>query len=1033
MSKRYPGNFITGNPVALSQSSNTGVWDLKDQFQATNSNTWQEADGIYEIGRSLRFRASASAYLTRTVTVASNNTTNTASFWVKRGKLGIAAELLFTYNAAANYHFNLQFDTNNKLAIYEYNSAGAGSFNWELRTTQFFRDPNAWYHIVVALDTTQTISTNRVKVYVNGSQVTAFSTATYPSLNYTLQLNKTAPHYIGVYNGGALYQYDGLLAEYNYIDGQQLDSSYFGYTDSITNIWQPKRYTGAYGNNGFYLPFNQYTSPRMLGKNYNSSNLLTYSEQLDNAVWAKPAAAVAPVVNANQIVAPDGTLTADLVTFAGATTHPVLQEVTVPSFTVGDTYTASIYLKTSVAGRYNLQLVYFLTAGGNQDGYCQVTFNSSGVLTFFQPLYTANVSCTAVNVGNGWYRVSVTHKWTTGGAGTTIRMSVGQDSGASSIYAWGAQINLGEGPDAYLPTVASAVNQSFTPSNISVTAGVTYDSMVDSPTNVFTTATDVGGTVPGNYPTWDPLIAANYNNTSTLGSTIVTLSNGNLTDSVSANTGFAPRMSSLASFGFPSSGKWYWEVTGLSSNSNTGIARGQLIVANGSGSGMDATVDYGSGYSNISNNITGTANGTPVSYTDTDIIGIAFDAGASSITWYKNNVYVCGFTNLVYTGTENASNPWRAYRGLSSSSGTGTSSINFGQRPFTYAPPAGFKSLNTTNIQALGTSEIYKAAITPHKWMDSTLYGGIGTTQKITNSGEFAPDLVWVKSRSAAFDNIVQDSVRGAGIASFSNLTNVEVSGIGFSSFNSNGFTLSGTTPDLSNGGSGFVGWQWKQSPTAGFNIVPYTGNGSNMSISHNLGVAPKMIMIKERTSISNWIVQHNSLGWDKGFLGINNSATTTTSVNFSNNTAPTSSNFTVGGYSYGDGTNTRKYIAYLWAEVPGFSKFGSYMGNGSTDGPFVHLGFKPKWIMIKNATSVEQWSIIDISRYPYNDNTAHILFPNASSVEDLNASYHQMDFLSNGIKIRTATPQQLINTSNNTYIYAAFAESPFGLNNRAR
>ena len=361
MSKRYPGNFITGNPVALSQTSNNGVWDLKDNYAAVGNDTWQAAaSGSYEIPRSLRFRNGNAPQLNRTPTVAGNRRIWTKSVWVKRGASGdgTGSNHHFVFNSGSSSQEVLDFYVN---TIRLYFTGGT----YILITTQYYRDYSAWYHIVWSVDTTQASAANRVKLYVNGQQVTNWSTFTPPPQNFDCNNNNTVAHNIG-YNGASNY-FDGYMADVYHIDGQQLDPSYFGYKDSITGIWQPKRYTGSYGTNGFYLPFNQYTSPIMLGKNSgNPSNLLTYSEQLDNAIWGKPASPVAPVVTANAALAPDGSLTADLVTFAGATTHPVIQEITVPSFTVGDTYTASMYLKTSVAGTYNLQLDYFLTAGGKK-------------------------------------------------------------------------------------------------------------------------------------------------------------------------------------------------------------------------------------------------------------------------------------------------------------------------------------------------------------------------------------------------------------------------------------------------------------------------------------------------------------------------------------------------------------------------------------------------------------------------------------------------------------------------------------------
>jgi len=1021
MSKRYPGNFITGNPVALSQTSNNGVWDLKDNYAATSAGTWQAAaSGSYEIPRSLRFRRSATTYLTKVAGTPTSQNVWTISMWVKLGNMTNAASTnggFFGANQVGNPNESIKwggFGEGNGAKIYYQASSSGGTNNITRFIDYSFRDPSAWYHLVFQKNGSAASGLQFFSAWVNGVAV----------LNYAggyAGTQASVPDYINTTGStfniggiGAASTLDCHMAEVNFVDGQALDASYFGYIDSVNGIWQPKKYTGAYGNNGFYLPFNQYTSPIMLGKNSgNPSNLITYSEQLDNGAWTKPAAPVAPVVTANQIAAPDGTLTADLVTFAGATTHPVLQEVTIPSFTVGDTYTASMYLKTSVAGTYNLQLVYFLTAGGNQDGYCQVTFNSSGVLTRFEPLYTANVSCTAVNVGNGWYRVSVSHKWTTGGAGTTLRMSIGQGSGASSIYAWGGQINLGESPDAYVQTVASAVNQSWTPNNFSVTAGATNDSMVDSPTNVFTSATDIGGVVSGNYPTWNPIhrTAANY-----------TITDGAL----QASDGSSSNTIVWATMFLPTTGKWYWEITNV-------VGSGALCAIGASpesyfyGNNTSATGFYRS--NGQIQNAAGTNVTSGNSYTDGNIISVAVDVDAGTLQFYKNNVAQGATPSATFT----AGTVLIPFCAGDNSAGTKTFIANFGQRPFTYAPPAGFKTLNTTNLQALGSNTVGSAAITPRKWFDTVLYGGSGAARTITNPGGFVPDLVWTKVRNTTYSHNLVDSVRGAGVRSSTDTNAVEGANVNggvtsFNTTNNNGYNIDGGI-EVNENGRPYVSWQWKASPTSGFNIVTYTGNGVLRSISHNLGVAPKMIMIKRRNAAGNWSVYHASLASVNHSMYMNSTNPQASDVN-TRGSAPTSSSFSV-GTDLDVNQNTTNYVAYLFAEVPGFSKFASYTGNGATDGTFVYTGFRPRFILIRSfSTGLRDWLMYDSARNTYNVISEGPLQPNLAGTP-YGSGYYGVDFLSNGFKLRESTTN--LNASGETHLFMAFAESPFALNNRAR
>ena len=220
-------------------------------LSASKSGSASGASG-YNLTRSLRFRASASAYLNRTVGTPTNNKIFTVSDWVKRGSLGSRQGLIGATNSGASNYWMVQFDAADTLTIYDAYSSGVA-----LTTTQVFRDPSAWYHIVVAQDTTQATASNRIKLYVNGVQVTSFSTAVYPTQNSNTYFNTSGSvASIGSWNPFTTpFYYDGYLTEVNFIDGQALTPSSFGSTNALTGVWQPARYTGTYGTNGFYLPF----------------------------------------------------------------------------------------------------------------------------------------------------------------------------------------------------------------------------------------------------------------------------------------------------------------------------------------------------------------------------------------------------------------------------------------------------------------------------------------------------------------------------------------------------------------------------------------------------------------------------------------------------------------------------------------------------------------------------------------------------------------------------------------------------------
>jgi len=311
-------------------------------------------------------------------------------------------------------------------------------------------------------------------------------------------------------------------------------------------------------------------------------------------------------------------------------------------------------------------------------------------------------------------------------------------------------------------------------------------------------------------------------------------------------------------------------------------------------------------------------------------------------------------------------------------------------------------------------------------YFDATTYTGNGTSQSIVNSGSMQPDLVWTKGRSGASNHSLVDSVRGIALQLSSNQTVAEVSdATEITALNSNGFSVgnsSGAGYSTNANGTTYVGWQWKESVSAGFDIVTYTGDGSaGRTIAHSLGVAPKMMIVKRRSAVENWGVYHASLPSAAYYVILNSTAAQDSGGGtIWNSTAPSSSVFTVGTSTYSNSSGST-YVNYLFAEVAGYSKFGSYTGNGSTDGPFVYTGFRPKFFLVKRTdVGGQNWRIQDTSRDSYNT-SQYALYPNSSGVED---SGFAIDFLSNGFKLRLTDSGS--NASGSTYIYAAFAENPF-------
>ena len=323
-------------------------------------------------------------------------------------------------------------------------------------------------------------------------------------------------------------------------------------------------------------------------------------------------------------------------------------------------------------------------------------------------------------------------------------------------------------------------------------------------------------------------------------------------------------------------------------------------------------------------------------------------------------------------------------------------------------------------------------------------YAGTGTatsTKAITLDGSenMQPNFVWLKNRTITANHALFDSVRGGTKVLNSNATTAEATEAQMlQSFDSDGFTVGtdSTVNDADSGNINIVSYNWKEDATAGFDIVSYTGNSSDgttvQDISHSLSAVPHWIIVKNRADATNWAVYHksNTSAPETEVFYLNVANATSDDSAFFGDTAPTSSQFRVGGDNGVNG-NSDAMIAYLWSEVKGFSKFGSYTGNGNADGPFIYTGFKPAFVIYKRTNTGADWHQYDNKREPFNPINLTI-FTNSNSAE---SSGDALDFLSNGFKQRNTGAEA--NGSGDTYVYMAFAESPFvnskGIPNNSR
>jgi len=578
----------------------------------------------------------------------------------------------------------------------------------------------------------------------------------------------------------------------------------------------------------------------------------------------------------------------------------------------------------------------------------------------------------------------------------------------------------------------SGNGNNWTPNNFSVTAGAGNDSLVDSPTS-YGGDTGVGGEVRGNYATLNPLFVP------TGGVNFFALSNGNLDITGTSATNSGDSIGTIST----TTGKYYFEIN-ITSIDATGYG---IVGASDINQLASATVFNFLGYlsnsygyrsnGNKFNSNTSTSYGS--SYTTGDVIGVAIDCDNGAIYFSKNNTWQASGvptsgasrTGAAFTwtgGSQNMVAQMAVYK-----SGT-TLSDNFGQRPFAYTAPSGFKALNTQNLPTptIGATTATQAG----KYFNAVTYTGTGSSLGVTGVG-FQPDWVWIKGRSGATDHGHYDAVRGVQKQLESNNTGAETTETtGITAFGSDGFTT-GALAQLNTSSATYVAWNWKAngagssntsgsitstvsaSTASGFSVVTYTGTGVAGTIGHGLGVAPSMIIVKSRSATGTWPVYFSTLG-NGSNLVFNTTAAAVSSATIWNSTSPTSSVFSV-GLNTDSNTVTVTYVAYCFAPIAGYSAFGSYTGNGSVDGPFVYTGFRPKYIFRKWSDGANQWVIFDTSRDTYNVATSS-LYANLAVAEEY--ADNQMDILSNGFKLRYL--QNSVNGLNGTYIYMAFAENPF-------
>jgi len=875
------------------------------------SSIGDESTGFYngDVEQSLRLWGTT-GYLDHQFGTPTSTQKMILAFWVKPNEFG-DKQNIFGGGANSTNYVSLSFsnsgfyNANDQLKLLVVNS----NSNVIIKITdRLFRDPTAWMHVCVAIDTTQATAGNRVQLFFNGIRYTGgYASEHTPDENENLtQINSAMYHQIGLLYAGANYGYfDGHLADFYFLDGQSIysdtsatiNSTFLADADTLgvfceqkNGVAIPKAYAGAtstYGNNGFRLEFKNNTA--------------------------------------------------------------------------GDSSPSSSTVGADTSGKDN----HFNDYGGLGTWTGNVLDCPENNFATMSPINSDSDATI-----DGAFRCTM------GGSGNydQVRSDFGLSSGK-----WYWEVYIEE--RGYIPAIG-------------VMAGYTGPST--NPTH------------------WVTFGFGAWHNT---------YNGGTPTYQVNQNSG----------------GGTNWGVT-MPSNGN--IIMVAIDVDNNKiWWGRNGTWYDSSGTANpatgADSRVTLTSNQTwhPMLTLDTGAPSI----GASNAKMRMNFGQDASFGNSL-TGSD-----------------VGTETDGNGNGLFKYAPPSGYLACCSSSLPDLTIGPASATQADDH--FNTVLYSGSDSGQAITGVG-FQPDWHWNKGRTVeGEDHYLFDSSRGAGKAVFTTSSGGESDyGTGTDSpnrsFDADGFTV-GATGGTNINGRSYVAWNWKANggttttndasatgvgtidsvyqanTNAGFSIVTYTGTGSAGTLAHGLGTVPKFIIIKNRSSTQNWVVYHasNTSAPATDNLYLNLDSATDDEVGMFNDTAPTSTVFSI-GTNANVNNNTESHVAYLFSEVEGYSKFGSYTGNNSTDGPFVFTGFRPAMIILKRSSSAAGWQILDNKRNPFNS-VDRYLIPNLATYERDGSTLSpaiNLDFLSNGFKVRTT--EAVYNSSGGTFVYMAFAEQPFKFSN---
>lgn len=1043
------------------------------------------AGGGAEVVKSLRFYNDYSQYLTRTPSSAGNRRTFTFSTWLKRSYIDSSAmRRFFSAGATSVSSGNVTLAFYQDTLFFQISTS-----TYRITSSQVFRDPTAWYHIVLAVDTTQATSTDRVKFYVNGVQITDFGTAGYPTQNLDTAVNNTEQQLVGcgVDSGGAVPDgaFDGYMADCYLIDGSALDPTSFGSFDD-SGVWQVSSYSGSYGTNGFHLfdfanesaighdssgNENDYTGFNFLAETGQYLDHITGTERsgfewaqmfdanLDQGAVPNPGSSFtftpSPSISFTTLalyaykdsspgqIKINGTdITSQVPNHNGigpnqrtvitGLTSPFtsLQNISLGSLAnvvvAGIEIDGELLLDTGEA----LSILFDVPVNGDQGdtgaggelsgNYC--TWNplspvnpviSNGALDV-QPGNNGRANSTmSVSSGKWYWEAKLTARSTYGSASANL-IGLGDIENTGEIGYQSTSWGYRDDGQKLHNTVLASYGAAFAIGDI---IGIAFDA--DNGTLTFyKNGSSQGQAYSGISGSYGPIAGRNGSATADFAFNF-----GQRPFAYSAPTDHKALCTTNLTASTIGDGQDYFEAIPYAGNGASNTVTGTQFTPS-----FVWLKSRGGAYSHFLHDIV--RGGTKAVFADNT--NAEYDYSPSGVTSFNSNGFtVNGAYAANYVGSSNIAWAWNGGSSTTTvnagdenssnydSSAVWSSAITLSGGSTAVGKPLtnGFDGNLSTATEGDSTNEYAELAIST-----TIAAGGVRVYAAVTSGNPLVINLYNGGS------NVETVSAGSSGAKWYSTstyagpITKIRIERTGrafeFNSVEVNGKRLldTGVTP-VDNFPS--IASSVRASTTAGFSVVTFTGTGSNETVAHGLSAEPYFLLTKCRESGFNWAVYHQNTG-NTGRWMLNNTLAFDTSSTFWNDTTPTSSLFSIGSFF----ANGNTFVAYCFAPVEGYSKFGTYIGNGSTNGTYVYLGFKPRFVLLRNASvSGNDWKIFDGARDPDNVVT-QVLSPNSTSAELFN---NGLDFLANGFKWRDSGSAQ--NGNGNEIIYAAFAENPFQAN----